>query len=939
VPAPSNRPSVASRWTPSWRRAVPATAAALLAAASGCAFTRQPIPGFTVAEGKTPTQTVDRMQAQFAVIRRKLEDAVEPGMRRRAVLDLLDRYMGMAVETAQTHTGLDPYDFDHRRKPLFIYPRITCPLIAQCSAGGKAESAGGTVEEPAWLLPVILNRDVFREKSRPSWVLGSLLSPIIPDPRSQLPDDPRELAAAVRKDFHFMLLPRRLKSYDEVSLDDGPAGPVDLPSFEVQVPLIGRGEGKETVFRFPDSGKKNMDFVFRVPRSMIAERWSREAREGEVGYELFDLRMFPRIPTGLPDRPGPWGEFLRNLGAGKWLFAHRSLAEWSTAAALAGAAGERLPIPAEDCGAIADAIARFAVRYPYFSPELDRFAKPLLHLEKMASKEKARPEEIAAAVQDLEIAVGFLIRDDPCPAPVSIDEPTSGAKDFSFIVGADLQYDTDGSSLQQFLALIDPTRVPQSVDADLEPLGSIPDSLRRELLDAKFVIIVGDLGDGRGFSSTPNSLLLDTLGLTACRSPYSDGTPRPTRGEFPELRDQFRRCMKPIFAVPGNHDGFCTFGGILNQVAAVAGAGLETLPLLSLLGTPLKESIAPKLPTLVRLWRIAPPFYDGLVDWTLELGPHNVAFNYRGLAFVALNSFDLHQLERDQVGAIGNNWGGGVQEESAVWFDIALRYFGALDPGKRGLADRGSAGSFVFLHHDPRGSVAAKRGYLETEFGHYNDVTSPLNELTLGYLGLSWATYSGTYIPIVSPLFVGVIRSGSFGENFQERWMRRNAWDEGCYGGKDLVDAINRNLSGAPPIPNEALGSTYPPAGITHIFFGHDDTPVVAPWVHVNGRAVFPGQESGAGWEGFRNTFYGIYRRVQSKVAPSWAGRMRFYDGRQATVVRLDDLGDVFSKTNSHGFSLVTVRFPRAPAGGGSPAAGEEAPRPRVEVRWIPIPR
>jgi hypothetical protein len=317
---------------------------------------------------------------------------------------------------------------------------------------------------------------------------------------------------------------------------------------------------------------------------------------------------------------------------------------------------------------------------------------------------------------------------------------------------------------------------------------------------------------------------------------------------------------------------------------------------------------------------------------------------------VGLNSFDLHQLERDQVGAIGNNWGGGLQEESLVWFDVALRHFSGLDRGARGLATpRGSAGAFVFMHHVPRASVAAKRGYVEAEFGFYNDVTSPLNELTLGYLGLSWATYSGLFIPIVSPIGASVLRSGSFGENFQERWMRHTVWDDSCYHARDLLEVINRNLSGAPPIVREADGASYRPAEITHLFFGHDDTPVVGRWIHANGRAVFPDQLSDAGWNTAGEKFRGFYSRTQSKRAPGWGPAMRFYDGRQATVVRLDDIGDVFSKVNSHGFSLVTVRFPEddeKPAADGPPAAekaGETAAPslspPRIDVRWIPLPR
>ena len=176
--------------------------------------------------------------------------------------------------------------------------------------------------------------------------------------------------------------------------------------------------------------------------------------------------------------------------------------------------------------------------------------------------------------------------------------------------------------------------------------------------------------------------------------------------------------------------------------------------------------------------------------------------------------------------------------------------------------------------------------------------------------------------------------------------MRTTAWDTSCCYGKEVLDVINRNLSGAPPITNEITGTTYPPGRISHIFFGHDDTPVVGPWVHPNGNGVFPGQPSDATWNTLGQTVNGIFLRSQSTCAPDWAAEMHFDDGRQATVVRLDDLGDVFSKVNTHGFSLVTVHFPEDDEPPASDAAktdgGQEniaMKAPRVDVRWIPIPR
>ena len=58
---------------------------------------------------------------------------------------------------------------------------------------------------------------------------------------------------------------------------------------------------------------------------------------------------------------------------------------------------------------------------------------------------------------------------------------------------------------------------------------------------------------------------------------------------------------------------------------------------------------------------------------------------------------------------------------------------------------------------------------------------------------------------------------------------------------------------------------------------------------------------------------------------------MIFHDGRRATVVRMDDVGDAYDRNNTHGFQLVTVTFP--------PKGSPPSERPRVRVRWIQIPR
>jgi hypothetical protein len=348
-------------------------------------------------------------------------------------------------------------------------------------------------------------------------------------------------------------------------------------------------------------------------------------------------------------------------------------------------------------------------------------------------------------------------------------------------------------------------------------------------------------------------------------------------------------------------------------------------------GTWLTDSVSHRLPVLLRVARVTPPFYDGLVDWSYELGPRNVAFHYRGCAFVAVNSGDLLQVDRDQVGAIANNWGGTLQDVSLAWTDLALRHFGNLDRGARRLPTAAGPGrAFLFLHQDPRGAIASKNGFVERHFGSYHTIVAPVNELTLGYFATHTNRYTGAFIPILTPLAGHVIAVAGEGENFHQRWMRTSVWDEDAGNARGLVEVINRNLAGAPEIVPGGGGAPYRPAGISHVFLAHDDVPIVSEWIHPPGGSVFPDPpepDRSALLEGLE----GVFRRPTHVGTPDWAEGMLFRDGRRATVVRMDDIGDAYDRNNTHGFHLVTVTFPGPGAPAGTP--------PDIRVRWIQIPR
>jgi hypothetical protein len=880
-------------------------------------------------EGATPVETVDRLEA---MVRSTESLVVERGRQRSggneappweavAGLKLLDLIVALGDDQIAENTGLPPQGTRTRRRPRFLYPRITSPLVAEPS---MVRASGGGAARAEYILPVMLNRRAFMRTWESSWLLGEALSSLLlPDAGHDLPPGGAPLIEAVREKLRFVLVPRDRNNLDLIPLDESPDRFIILPDVKNPDPA------SDTRALTLESREDALSILIRLPVEQVAERWKRidAAQPGaRTREELLDLRIFPRVPLEVGGASGPWREILEAFQAGRWVVARERLA--ATVKALATVPAPETahrPRPG-DARRLVDGLQAAVKALHGFADDLEPVIVRAEALAEALEEEGLPRDEATARVRDLEMAVAAFIDEDACPAPVLLDEPPPADASFSFIVGADLQYHANGSNLFKFLAMVDPSRAPQAGDSSTAAAELLSPEIAEAVKAAKFILIVGDFGDGAGFSSTGTGPVLDSLGLSPPRSPYASRGDALS-GEFPELREQVRRCSKAVFAVPGNHDGFASYGGILNQVTAGLGYVLTVLPIFSPLGDWLVDDASDKLPTLVRVFRITPPFYDGLMDWVYELGPRNLAFNYRGFAYVAMNTFDLHQVERDQVGAVGNNWGGGVQDAARIWFDLALRHFGRLDRGARGLAHVPGGRSFVFLHHDPRAALASKTEYDQDYYGHYNDTTTPFTELTLGYFGLQWSSIAGLFIPLVSPVLGQGIQSMIRGENFQERWMRSTVWDEECYNARGVLEAINRNLEGAPPPP---VPDTRPWAPISHLFFGHDDVPSVGPWVHPDGRTVFPNRASDDGWDTVGQQLLGFFFPSQADGPPAWGGRMVFDDGRQASVIRMDDLGDVFDKTNGHGFHLVTVRYPAGPVRGAPPT---------ISVRWIPIPR
>ena len=709
---------------------------------TGCVIGgRGELLGFPDIQADSPSEAADRALEIVRTTERRIQAAIagtepEDAWKRAAWLRLMDAYVALSNDEIGASTGLDPQGTTTRRPPLYLYPRVTSPLLA--------EPSGGPGEPQAWILPVILNRRAFeRPRTVDAW-LGTLVASLLFAAREhELEQWGADLYGKLQRHFRFSLVPRDRDHPEEIVLDAAP---------ERYLPTRSTAQSPKdpTMLHLRED---SIEILFRLPLSELDGRWKRlaQARGGaEVQDELFDLRMFPRLPLDASRAQGPWRDIAVALAEGRWLRARDLL----RALLRTNAPG---PTP-EEAGALAEAADAFTSVFRHF-------ARPLEGLSD-AARGIATQEPVSTALTSLAQVIDRVIQEDDCPAPVLLDRPNAAGRSFSFIACGDLQYHANGSKLFSLLAMIDPERAPRDAPSPLSS-PAIPPELAEQLRAAKFILIAGDFGDGQGFSSSGIAPAMDALGLLQPRSPYRE-LQNPDVGEFPELREQIRRSTKAIFAVPGNHDGFASYGGILNQTTAGAGYLLQLLPLTSVVGTWLTDSLSHQLPILVRLARITPPFYDGLVDWAYELGPRNVAFNYRGCAFVAANSFDLYQVDRDQVGAIANNFGGTLQDVSLAWTDLALRHFSSLDRAARLLSpSSGARQSFLFMHHDPRGAIASKNGFVERHFGSYHTIVAPLNELTFGYLATHSNRYSGAVIPLVTPV-AGQIIGVSSGMNAPE---------------------------------------------------------------------------------------------------------------------------------------------------------------------------
>lgn len=818
--------------------------------------------GFPNYDVEEASEEADRLTADV----RKIEAAIDQTPS--ASADEADRrYALEAILKAQLSLSNEHFSFTEPpqvvlpgRPPIQLYPRLTSPAIVEPRAMSDGSPDGASTWK--WFVPYIANKDAFYwdESFERVW-LGR-------EPEQREYHHPGVHFAGWLERHGYPLEERQPQALRGLAIQPG----------ELAVPLT-----EDVTYTLPDVVPNREGFAFGIPVA-------RPGSTGGVEPGFYDIRILPVLHVGEIGAPR-LQPLVEQLGRGDWY------AVLDTVTALRKPHTDPVG-SASDWSTLAAAVEAYVPTY--FDRELEDIRTALDGLATAKGDERH-------ALLRLQEGIFDLVDSNHHPAPVLLDAPARDDEPFRFVVAADFQYGGDMTRVRQFLSMLDGSMIPHSEGEETRhPLVS--QGIYEKLREARFVLAVGDLADGAGLSSSPGKILGTSLGLTPPLSPYDD--------EFRDLRRELMKFRYPIIGVPGNHDGFASYGGLLND-------GLETLsnalklpiPIASTILHPIGESLsrlARAMPTLIKIGRLRNvPFFDGLVEWQYNLGPLNVAFDYRGHSFVGLNSYALNVCYRDQVGALANNWGGGVERSDAVWFDVMLQWLRVSKPD-------GSAAKhqFAFMHHDPRAGRPFLNDLEEGEFGGYDSADAFGNTLTFGYFGIGWSSRNPLWIPVISPIANNLPQQLILGDaKFNQEWMAKsNFLDPDCYGARPLIEAIDDNLAGGPQA-----------GGLSHIFFGHDDVATVSRWAHPErGGAVFPPPlldewpDSKWGWAMPFAPFF----RMRTLAPPSWAREISLEDGRNAVVLRCDDVGQSGSL---HGIYLITV----------DPGA---EPGKDVVIEWIQIP-
>jgi 3',5'-cyclic AMP phosphodiesterase CpdA len=813
-----------------------------------------------------------------------------------------DTLAALSNEFPELHRQFIPRE----REPLQRFPRLTFPVLTD----PIPPKQGGARTTSAWLFPLILDK-------------------------RQLGELPAE---AVTGELRFWLVPHG-------------ADVAETDWWDVTECLV-RGDTPDTLFVTDDERRPDLRAPDQILptiarrdrlRGVVFEIPTRTAGGKSLAPGFYDLRVQPRLNSlrELELRTPKLAAIKSALQEGHWPRALDSATKLVPS-------DLSNPDAVADLRAMAERLARgrFNVTFhpsPHFDLDLQLLKQVLQTLASQLERDPGDHGAVQLALSRLERPMRTLLTAQQSVAPVALKDRQQdrgrceGRDCVRVAVGGDFQYHGNLGPLRRFLGMLDPQFVSSADGSDTGSETAVP--------DVDFVLFAGDLADAAA-GSAKEQLLLNVLGWLPPASPYGEDGGR----EMPEIRDQLARFQKPFFAVPGNHDGYAGYGGILNVLFDELGAATEeTIALFRAprvgrkVGNTIK-SVNDFIPTFIG-WRLLNrrPRYDGLGEYQSYLGPLNLAFRFRGHSFVGLNSYDLKPHERASVGGVVLHWGGGLQNRSVDWMDDMLDRF----------APKKDHEQFVFMHHDPRAAVPTKHEYLEQQFGLYDAIDTPISQLTMGHFGLGNSPRTGLYLPVVSFLGTFIWRAVEIGwgddaGTIQQEWMRKPDWgwsampelrqprffDHEAYNAKGLIEVINCNLAGrtAPSPRPSSFGSegrcVDPQGGISQVLIAHDNVPVDTSWANPAERgAVFREPTRGQLWRpagqansipGHVGGLFGL--KFRNGSPPEWAQHMRLEESQgNARLLRMDDVGDA---GNYHGFHVITLY-----------ANGEH------ETEWFALPR
>ncbi len=839
-------------------------------------------------------------------------------------------------------------------QPLQRYPRLTFPALIEPSP------IGGTLY---WSLPIFLRLPQLTEKE------GAL--------------EGTEAAPDVNEILSFYLQPRRL--------------------FNVPDPL----KNRKAVLINPTKVKfyDGEEITQQHGSPLLPIVFSKEYRQRSAGY--YQLHIFPKVTSlarldcekdrKLCEKTQQCdNQVLEDLRHGRWyrfkkfLKVHRPTP---------GTRDERFANCLEGI-----AMALRGVMVPQFFPDLTQIAD---RLDEQADELGEGDEEHAQKLAVL--ATASLISQPNIVAPVVLDSAAGEDDEFAFAATADLQYHGNMDALKGLLAKLDAmdddcanrAGAVASLGCDCHPQGQPAsdskdtkapeaercttacearsgDSICEAVRRVKFVILAGDFADSAA-GSAPLNLALNVLAVLPPKSPYNANG----GNEFTDLREALIQARRPFFIVPGNHDGYVGYGGIINNFFDVLAEfvvdpiGRSLIDLKNRFSGRRTSSqwrsrindVNRYIPVAVQ-WNLLnyKPRYDGLGEWQTLLGPLNLAFRYRGYSFIGLNSYDLKPKDRGAIGGAVFNWGGGVTKESANWFEETLRHF-AQDQDSQG-GPRQAKSEFVFMHHDPRGAVPTFPRYAERNYGIYDPTDTGASLLTFGLLGIGNSPTTGIRWPLLTPAVTYVSWSIDRSINplgvEQEEWMREPVWfwnvaeDDNAYNARALVESITQHGcdAGDPAIEKADLVDRrkWKCSGrVSHVFFAHDNVPIPSgeagsssnnwadidqtgsvfqenleqPWTLHQWIGTNPSKcWQPLNWGACQRPFTMWLLKYRNWEPPPWAVAAKG-NGLNSEVVRLDDLGDAASTSYGHGFHIVDVRK--------KPPGTEQIRDDEVRLYWVKL--